>query len=282
MAFPKIDCYIEVDIVNDPRFSTQNANLILPLSIQQRNDIFVALTYMVYEHSTRLYDNVKLAIFDFGMPKLTTVQVPDPNPDPDPGPDPGPGFRFRNELCPGVYKTVPKVEMIRCQLENAEHDGKSLCNALNEELKHKLSSQFDPDSCKFIWNKDIARAEISIDGSESIPADSRATLILFYPLSFHLGFTRTQAPGASYAFGAPLKGYVKPDQIVKKSHAIAGYVPHLAHPQFINIFLEELEQQVFIDALFFKFFALSSCDSFFSNILLCHSVTHFSVIFFFL
>ena len=64
MAFPKIDCYIEVDIVNDPRFSTQNANLILPLSIQQRNDIFVALTYKVYEHSTRLYDNVKLAIFE--------------------------------------------------------------------------------------------------------------------------------------------------------------------------------------------------------------------------
>ena len=255
MAPHKVDCYLDLDILNDTSLETQNAKLILPLGIEQRNDIFVALTYMVYHHSTRRYDNIQLAIFDFGMPKLTTVQVPDPDPGPDPEPDPGPG------PGPGFYKTVPKVEMVRCQIERAEHDGESLCNSLNVELKAKLPSQFRGDECKFIWNKDIARAEITIDGSPSISPESRATLILYWPLTYYLGFTRSHSHGASYAFGAPLEPYVKPDRIIKTSHGVAGYLPNLSSPKFIVWHLDILHQQVCLCSFFL--------------ILLCHSLMPF-------
>ena len=108
-----------------------------------------------------------------------------------------------------------------------------------------MPSIFRPNSCKFIWNANIARVEISIDGSTSLDPDSRATLLVYYPLTFYLGLTKLQQKGASRCFGAPY-GKVTSASIVQTSHATAGYPPRLPRPEFIFWFLNVLEQQVWL------------------------------------
>ena len=265
-----VDVYMDLDIFYDGKTDERVAKLIMPFPVNRREDLFVSLVYMAYRDEGRVYDNASESAFEFCMPKCTRPKKEDGG-----GGDSGGGSSTgggdsgsgggdsggsggggsggggggggsggggSGDSGSGGYAS-PVAKFVFCEIENGEYDPESLCQSLNKELQNKMPSIFRPNSCKFIWNANIARVEISIDGSTSLDPDSRATLLVYYPLTFYLGLTKLRQKGASRCFGAPY-GKVTSASIVQTSHATAGYPPRLPRPEFIFWFLNVLEQQV--------------------------------------
>ena len=217
-----IDFYMDVDISYDSTTLDRVVKLVSPIPTQCRNDLYVCLSYMSYVHDSDAYNNAKLSIIEFAQPKSTGTE-------------------------PDTYAEPVKesAKFMQMQIENAEYDGESICDALNKELRLKLGSQFRSKECQFFWNARLNRVEIGIDGSETVEKKSRATLIIFFPLSHTLGFTDRLERGLSFQFGAP-QGKVKPGKITKENHGLASFPPNLPRPRFINWFLDILNEQVSI------------------------------------
>ena len=221
-----VDFYMDLDLSYSSTTSERVVKMISPFSVDNRNDLYVCLSYMNYVHDCDDYNNAKLAIFEFAQPKSTGYE--------------------REEVEGESYgpASTAKTKFLRMQIENAEHSGESICHALNQELRAKLCSNFRSKECQFIWNAQINRVEISIDGSSLIEARSRATLIVYYPLCNTLGWTDQHERGRSFQFGAP-QGKVRLSQITKENHALASYAPNLPRPEFIVFYLDIINNQVF-------------------------------------
>ena len=247
-----VDCYMDFDLDYDPKSYERVVKLVSPFHVNRRNDLFVALTYMVYRDEGGDYDNAKMSVFEFAMPKCTRPRKAKDDDDKEP------------------YAT-PATQFVRCEIEDGEYTPETICFALNKEISAKMPSFFKNQSCKFLWNRFIARTEIAIDGSESVDPDSRATLILYSPLSRLLGYTLREGKDASVCFGAP-QGKVTAESILKASHAVAGYTSKLVlGPKFILWHLDVLEPQV---CHFLHFLKNTTFWKFFYKLELCFCQQH--------
>ena len=224
-----IDCYMDFDIEYDVKTEERIVKLINPFPVNRRDDLYVSLVYMTYRDESSAYYNAPESVFEFLMPKCTR-----------------PKATKTDEKSPFA---TPEAQFVYCTIENAEYNPETLCQSLNKELQNKMPSLFRPNNCKFIWNANIARVEISIDGSLSLDPDSRATLTLYNNLAYFLGFTNLRQGNVSVSFGAPY-GKVTSGHIVQTSHGTAGYSPKLPRPEFIFWFLNVLEKQVGFRELF--------------------------------
>ena len=179
-----------------------------PISFKLNQVAQVALCRLHYLNTSQLCRNLANGMIQIACPSITgrgiktflsnhdssstpdpTDLAPDPTPDPrpDPKPDPQP-------------KPSPQANFVTCQLENAEYDASTLCQALNVELSHKLNSMWREKKCLFKFNNVINRVEISIDGDAQLKPDDRVTVVIFYPMSKYLGLTIIDKATETFCF----------------------------------------------------------------------------------
>ena len=222
MESKHIDQYMSLSLTKDPNSSDLLVRLINPVPVNHAKDLYVALCSLNYEYEGSSLHNCSRAIFAFAGFKYAGV-LPNPS--------------------PGLWLSGTRTKkMISCEIENAEHSPSSLVSALNRELVCKLPSTFPSGACNFIYNPDINRVELTFDGSDVLPEDDRVTLVVYWPLSRYLGLTQSPVEVTGYCFGAPAPPTVKPSYIRKVSHALAEFPPYLPRPNFINLFLDCIEQ----------------------------------------
>ena len=218
-----MDRYLDLVLKRDAKSSDLVVSLLEPLHVNKAKNLYISLCSMSYIHDSNAYKNCPVAVFEIACPRFTWV--PDPNP--------GPGYGSTGRV----------TKFVHCRLENSEYSPSTLASALNREISAKFTSDFLSKAIDFGYNSDIDRFEISIDGSHTLYEDDRCTLIVYWPLSKHLGFTQLEDRSASYCFGSACPPKVSESMISKTSHAIANFPPKLPRPLFIHWFLNCLEQQ---------------------------------------
>ena len=149
------DCYVNIQIRQNVK-REYVAKLMTPLKLGVNHKAKVALCDIYFINDTPQFLNARVSIFDIAIPKYT---------------------KDKNG----------EVDFVRCKIENAEYTGESLCQALNEEILSKTSSEFQPRQCQFLYNKWLDRVELRIDGHSAVPDDSKVCLVVYWPLSYYLG-----------------------------------------------------------------------------------------------
>ena len=219
-----IDKYIDVILKkDDDNVSMIEVELLEPILLNQRDDVSVSLCYMNYVHKEKVYKNVERAVIWFGMPAYTSVLDTNPN---------------RLHGYADAEPVKPVAKWLQMSLEPAEYSHASLTDAINQELKNKLPSAFTGNECKVMINKHLNRTEIHIDGSDAIPPQNRASLKLFPPLPYILGFTASQDRDRTAVLGTRIDAG---DYIINKTHAVASHSCKLTSPRFIHWRLDILE-----------------------------------------
>ena len=221
-----IDQYITLVLKKDPKTSDFVTQLLSPIYVNYSKNLYVALCSINYEYvSAASLQNCQKAIFGFASIKYTGVK------------EPNPGL-----WAPGQWSATREKVFVNCELESAEHSAQSLVSALNRELQSKLPSFFPSDACKFLYNPDIDRVEITVDGSNVVPENDKCSLVLYYPLSRYLGYTQSKTTIPGFCFGADAPPTVLPKYVKFRQHALAKFPPFLPRPKFTNIFLNCIEQ----------------------------------------
>ena len=199
------DFYMTLNL--EKREITQDycVNLTSPLKINSGEKVSVSLCELSYVNESKTFYNTERAVIDVALPSLTGRQKSSTSKPLFHSPmeldSEDPSFDDpQSPLTPPDPPSKPDPKFIKCQLENSENDGSSLCEALNTELSHKLPSSFRKRQIFFKFNELINRVELSLDGSEMTKEDDRATLVIYYPLSLYLGLTKTEARNQTFCF----------------------------------------------------------------------------------
>ena len=163
-----IDTYATLTLQKDK--DDYVARLRTPLSLGINHNARVALCDIYYaRRENDGFDNASISVLDIFIPKYT-------------------------------YQEDGTPDGIRCQLENAQYSAASLCRALNNEIAAKMPSEYNKNKCFFWFNTQLNRVELRIDGTDSVPQDERATIIVYHPLSFYLGLTDDPERRISFSF----------------------------------------------------------------------------------
>ena len=148
-----------------------------PLEFKVGHIPSLALCDFCFEDNSARFNNAKVSVFDIAIPKYTN-------------------------------DASGKTQFKRCQLENGEYDGAQLCESINAEIKNKLPSTFKKDKCYLALNERINKVELRIDGSSNVPEKERVTLIIYYPLSYYLGFTIKKERSETFTFVSIILNYL--------------------------------------------------------------------------
>ena len=142
------------------------AKLATPLKLKPGHKTKIALCQISYRNDNDQFHNlIKDAFFAVAIPRYT---------------------KAINE----TRDDKVTINFVRGSLEPGEYTPSVLCRDLNNELTSKLPSDFKPEQCRFIFSPSSRRFEVSLDGqAEGVPPDMRTTLILYWPLSWYLGFS---------------------------------------------------------------------------------------------
>ena len=168
--------------------------LIKPINIAPGVKLYVAMCTIAYKHDFREFQNLPEAKFEIAMPRYSGTKN---NVDTTPQTD----ISAKSDISPNDEpESRSSLTFIRCSLENGEYSPQKLCKALNTEIKNKFPSSFQQGQCEFQFNECVQRVELRIDGSDNISPPDRVTLIVYYPLSYKLGFTLQQSYRATFCF----------------------------------------------------------------------------------
>ena len=199
------------------------AKLVSPILIGRDSDMYVSLCDISYDHDPYAYKNCPRAVLQVACP------------------------RYTKEAPKLSSLATPTIPFLRCELEDGEYSERTLCDALNDELKNKLPASFKGRECQFVYNPHINRIEISIDGNPNVFATYRFTLIVYHPLSKTVGLTESDEASATYCFGAPNPPLVPPKKISEESHATSAFPPYLPRPHYVKWYLNVIEQEQDVD-----------------------------------
>ena len=193
--------------------------------IDRSRELYVSVCDVTYNHDPLAYKNCPRGTLQIAIPRYTKDNPP------------APGF------------ATTGTPFLTCRIEDAEYSRESLVDSLNSELRNKLPSSFKGREFQFVYNSNIDRIEISVDGSPNVFTPDRVTAIIFHPLSKTIGLTKSDEASASYCFGAPNPPSVPKGKISQESHATAQFAPHLPRPHFIKLYLDAIEQELDGDAI---------------------------------
>ena len=166
-----------VTSILEKKGDTYITKLLNPIRLGVGHNAKIALCDLQYCHDNSQFKNAPNSTVFIAIPRLTKAP--------------------KNETRGKTYE----VKFISCRPENAEYTPQSLIDALNVEFKAKLPSKFRPDQCQFIYNQNVDRTELTLDGpGAGVEAQDQVTLIVYHPLSRYLGFTNSTQASATYCF----------------------------------------------------------------------------------
>ena len=125
------------------------------------------------------------------------------------------------------------------EVEDGYYTAFDLVKVLNERFKAILGIQYETRTCRLVYNQNIDRIEIIINGEDS-NLSHRVSLLIFPPLAIYLGLSKTKE---NFLFGSEtsLLPSVKSKH---KRHGIAKYSPLMKTFELIFIYLDIVKYQV--------------------------------------
>lgn len=184
-----MDTYMTLNLKH-VKEDTYKAKLIMPIRPKFGEHLRVSLCSLSYKQNSNDFLNASTAIFEVAYHKPPPLPQPQPNPNPTPTP-----------ILTSRSTPRSTVDFIRCRLENGEYSPHSLCEAVNNEIRSKLTSHFKKNQCYFWYNEVIRRVELRIDGVvEPNSGDALLSAIIYYPLSKFLGLTLNDSTSISFPF----------------------------------------------------------------------------------